>query len=49
MFVSEGFIPTGEISGMLDVLRRNAGSWAIKFILTFIALTFIWWGVGSYS
>ncbi len=34
---------------MLDVLRRNAGSWAIKFILTFIALTFIWWGVGSYS
>ena len=34
---------------MLDVLRRNAGSWAIKFILTFIALTFIWWGVGTYS
>src|SRR3989304_9620426 len=49
MLSSEGFIPTGEISGMLDVLRRNAGSWAIKFILTFIALTFIWWGVGSYS
>jgi len=49
MFVSEGFIPTGEISGMLDVLRRNAGSWVIKFILMFIALTFIWWGVGSYS
>ena len=34
---------------MLDVLRRNAGSWAIKLILSFIALTFIWWGVGSYS
>jgi peptidyl-prolyl cis-trans isomerase D len=34
---------------MLDVLRRNAGSWAIKFLLTFIALTFIWWGVGSYT
>ncbi len=34
---------------MLDVLRRNAGSWAIKIILTFIALTFIWWGVGTYS
>ncbi len=34
---------------MLDVLRRNAGSWLIKGILTFIALTFIWWGVGSYS
>jgi peptidyl-prolyl cis-trans isomerase D len=49
MFPSEGFIPTGEIRGMLDVLRRNAGSWAIKIILTFIALTFIWWGVGSYS
>jgi peptidyl-prolyl cis-trans isomerase D len=34
---------------MLDVLRRNAGSWAIKFILLFIALTFIWWGVGTYT
>ncbi|MBS1244988.1 MAG: PpiC-type peptidyl-prolyl cis-trans isomerase [Deltaproteobacteria bacterium] len=34
---------------MLSVLRRNAGSWAIKIILTFIALTFIWWGVGTYS
>jgi peptidyl-prolyl cis-trans isomerase D len=49
MFLSEVFIPTGEITAMLDVLRRNAGSWAIKGILTFIALTFIWWGVGSYS
>jgi peptidyl-prolyl cis-trans isomerase D len=34
---------------MLDVLRRNAGSWAIKIILGFIAVTFIWWGVGSYT
>ncbi len=34
---------------MLDVLRRNAGSWVIKIILLFIALTFIWWGVGTYS
>jgi peptidyl-prolyl cis-trans isomerase D len=34
---------------MLDVLRRNAGSWAIKIILGFIAITFIWWGVGTYS
>jgi len=34
---------------MLSVLRRNAGSWAIKIILSFIALTFIWWGVGTYS
>ncbi|MEK7365916.1 MAG: SurA N-terminal domain-containing protein, partial [Candidatus Deferrimicrobiota bacterium] len=24
-------------------------SWAIKIILSFIALTFIWWGVGTYS
>ncbi|MBI5576106.1 MAG: SurA N-terminal domain-containing protein [Deltaproteobacteria bacterium] len=34
---------------MLDVLRRNAGSWAIKIILGFIAVTFVWWGVGTYS
>ena len=34
---------------MLDVLRRNAGSWVIKVVLSFIALTFIWWGVGTYS
>jgi peptidyl-prolyl cis-trans isomerase D len=34
---------------MLSILRKNAGSWAIKIILTFIALTFIWWGVGTYS
>src|SRR5512145_206111 len=34
---------------MLDVLRRNAGSWAIKIILGFIAITFVWWGVGTYS
>jgi peptidyl-prolyl cis-trans isomerase D len=34
---------------MLSILRRNAGSWAIKIILSLIALTFIWWGVGTYS
>ena len=34
---------------MLDMLRRNAGSWFIKFILSFIALTFIIWGVGNYG
>ncbi|MCL2102830.1 MAG: SurA N-terminal domain-containing protein, partial [Syntrophorhabdaceae bacterium] len=34
---------------MLTVLRRNAGSWFIKIILSFIALTFIAWGVGSYD
>ena len=34
---------------MLNVLRRNAGSWFIKAILSFIALTFIIWGVGNYG
>jgi peptidyl-prolyl cis-trans isomerase D len=34
---------------MLDVLRRNASSWVIKIILGFIAITFVWWGVGTYS
>ena len=34
---------------MLSNLRRNKGSWAIKIILSFIALTFIWGGVGTYS
>lgn len=34
---------------MLDVLRRNAGSWAIKIILGFIAVTFVAWGVGDYG
>jgi peptidyl-prolyl cis-trans isomerase D len=34
---------------MLDVLRRNAGSWVIKIVLGFIAITFVWWGVGTYS
>src|SRR5659263_434762 len=43
------FPSTGELFAMLSVLRRNAGSWAIKIILSFIALTFIWWGVGTYS
>src|SRR5512134_4148608 len=40
---------TGEPPRMLSILRRNAGSWAIKIVLSFIALTFIWWGVGTYS
>src|SRR5659263_400353 len=38
-----------NLPAMLSILRRNAGSWAIKIILSFIALTFIWWGVGTYS
>ncbi len=49
VFSFHAFLSTGEASAMLDVLRRNAGSWMIKGILLFIALTFIWWGVGSYS
>ncbi|HEY7528459.1 MAG TPA: SurA N-terminal domain-containing protein, partial [Candidatus Deferrimicrobiaceae bacterium] len=36
-------------NAMLDVLRRNASSWVIKIILGFIAITFVWWGVGTYS
>ena len=34
---------------MLNVLRRNAGSLFIKVLLSFIALTFIIWGVGNYD
>ncbi|GAB4368691.1 MAG: peptidyl-prolyl cis-trans isomerase [Deltaproteobacteria bacterium] len=33
---------------MLSTLRKNAGSWAIKFILGFIALTFVSWGAYTY-
>src|SRR3990170_8847061 len=40
---------TGETGFMLSILRKHAGSWFIKFILAFIALTFVWWGVGTYS
>lgn len=34
---------------MLDVIRKNAGSWLIKVILGAIVLVFVFWGVGSYT
>jgi peptidyl-prolyl cis-trans isomerase D len=49
MFAVNPFPDQENLYAMLDVLRRNAGSWAIKIILGFIAVTFIWWGVGTYS
>ena len=33
---------------MLDLIRKNAGSWVIRFILGAIVVVFIFWGVGSY-
>jgi peptidyl-prolyl cis-trans isomerase D len=33
---------------MLDLIRRNAGSWLLKFILGAIALVFVFWGVGNF-
>jgi len=33
---------------MLDFIRRNAGSWLIKFILFAIAVVFIFWGIGTF-
>ncbi len=34
---------------MLDIIRKNAGSWLIKFILGAIVLVFVFWGVGSFT
>ena len=34
---------------MLDVIRKNAGSWLIKVILGAIVLVFVFWGVGSFN
>jgi peptidyl-prolyl cis-trans isomerase D len=34
---------------MLDLLRRKAGSWALRILLLLIAVTFIGWGIGTYS
>jgi len=34
---------------MLNMLRRNAGSLFIKVLLSFLALSFIIWGVGNYD
>jgi peptidyl-prolyl cis-trans isomerase D len=33
---------------MLNVMRKNAGSWVIKAILIAIVIVFIFWGVGSF-
>lgn len=34
---------------MLNVMRRNAGSWIIKIVLALIIIVFAFWGVGSYG
>lgn len=33
---------------MLDFIRRNAGSWLLKFILGAIAVVFVFWGIGNF-
>ncbi|OCC16376.1 Foldase protein PrsA precursor [Dissulfuribacter thermophilus] len=33
---------------MLDVIRRNAGSWLLKIILGAIVVVFVFWGIGSF-
>ncbi|MDA8162303.1 MAG: SurA N-terminal domain-containing protein [Desulfobacteraceae bacterium] len=33
---------------MLDLIRRNANSWLLKFILGAIALVFVFWGIGNF-
>ncbi len=32
---------------MLDAMRKNAQSWAIKFLFALIILVFVFWGVGN--
>jgi len=34
---------------MLDLMRKHAGSWLVKFILAAIIVVFVFWGVGSYK
>jgi peptidyl-prolyl cis-trans isomerase D len=34
---------------MLNVMRKYAGSWMIKVILTAIVIVFVFWGVGSFK
>jgi len=34
---------------MLDYMRRNVGSWMIRFILFGIVITFAFWGVGGFG
>ncbi|NIA08792.1 MAG: hypothetical protein GWP10_03260 [Nitrospiraceae bacterium] len=38
----------GFKDSMLGLIRKNAGSWIIKFILGLLVLVFALWGVGSY-
>jgi peptidyl-prolyl cis-trans isomerase D len=38
-----------ENSGMLDLMRKNAGSWMVKVILGAIVVVFVFWGVGSWT
>jgi len=33
---------------MLDLMRKNAGSWMIKGLLGIIVMVFVFWGVGSF-
>ncbi|MGC8736900.1 MAG: SurA N-terminal domain-containing protein [Dissulfurimicrobium sp.] len=33
---------------MLDLIRRNASSWILKFILGAIVLVFVFWGIGNF-
>ncbi len=33
---------------MLDFIRKNAGSWMVKFILGAIVVVFVFWGIGSF-
>ncbi|MGQ9499276.1 MAG: SurA N-terminal domain-containing protein [Dissulfurimicrobium sp.] len=33
---------------MLDLIRRKASSWLLKFILGVIAIVFIFWGIGNF-
>jgi peptidyl-prolyl cis-trans isomerase D len=38
-----------ETSGMLDLMRKNAGSWVVKALLGAIVVVFVFWGVGSWT
>ena len=33
---------------MLNLMRKNAGTWLIKILLGAIVLVFVFWGVGSF-
>jgi peptidyl-prolyl cis-trans isomerase D len=40
---------TTEILGMLDFMRKNAGTWMVKALLAAIVVVFVFWGVGSWT